>query len=361
MEAPMAEQPPLGIIEGFYGPLWSWEERRQLVAALAPHGYRNYWYAPKADAFLRRRWNEPHPQAEADELAGFARFCRNHGVRFGIGLSPFEVFNHFDDSAKTALRDKLAAFDQLGITDLAILFDDMKSDTPELAARQADIIHWVADRSTADQLTVCPSYYSDDPVLDRVFGPRPEHYLEDLGKALDPSVQVFWTGEEVCSREISPGHLQRVSEALGRKPVLWDNYPVNDGDRMSRHLHLRAFTGRPAANGPCLSGHAINPALQPTLTVIPAITLARSYEQGAGYQYGKAFQLAAEEVLGKELAQQVQADLLLLQDAGLHRLSTERHQALTACYQRFDHPAAREILHWLAGRYLVTDEMVQTQ
>ena len=64
----MAEQPPLGIIEGFYGPLWSWEVRRQLVAALAPHGYRNYWSAPKADAFLRRRWNEPHPQAEAGEL-----------------------------------------------------------------------------------------------------------------------------------------------------------------------------------------------------------------------------------------------------------------------------------------------------
>lgn len=357
----MAEQPPLGIIEGFYGPLWSWEERRQLVATLAPHGYRSYWYAPKADAFLRRRWSEPHPQAEADELAGFARFCRSHGVQFGVGLSPFEVFNNFDNSAKMALTRKLATFDQLGITGLAILFDDMKSDTPALASRQADIIEWVAERCTAEQLTVCPSYYSDDPVLDRVFGPRPERYLEDLGKALDPSVQVFWTGEEVCSREISPGHLERVSEALGRKPVLWDNYPVNDGDRMSRHLHLRAFTGRTAANGAYLSGHAINPALQPTLTTIPAITLAHSYDQGPKYQYGKAFQRAAEEVLGRELAMQVQADLLLLQDAGLQRISAERQRALTECYHRFDHPAAREILDWLAGRYQVTDEMVQTQ
>ncbi len=354
-------QPPLGIIEGFYGPLWRWDERRQLVQSLAPHGYRNYWYAPKADAFLRRRWNEPHPDAEARELSGFAGFCRDQGVRFGIGLSPFEIFNNFDDSAKTALARKLAAFDDLGITDLAILFDDMKSDTPELAARQADILHWVAERTGADQLTVCPSYYSDDPVLDRVFGQRPEHYLEDLGKALDPSVQVFWTGEEVCSREVSPGHLQRVSEALGRKPVLWDNYPVNDGDRMSRHLHLRGFTGRPAANSQHLAGHAINPALQPTLTTIPAITLARSYEQGMDYQYGQAFRQAAEEVLGTDLARQVSADLLVLQDTGLQRLSPERHQALTECYGRFDHPAAREIVKWLSGAYQVTDEMVQTQ
>ncbi len=354
-------QPPLGIIEGFYGPLWSWGERRQLVRSLAPHGYRNYWYAPKADAFLRRRWNEPHPDAVAGELSAFADFCRDQGVRFGIGLSPFEVFNNFDDSAKTALNNKLAAFDDLGITDLAILFDDMNSDTPDLAARQADILHWVAERSGADQLTVCPSYYSDDPVLDRVFGQRPDHYLEDLGNALDPAIQVFWTGEEVCSREISPGHLQRVSEALGRKPVLWDNYPVNDGDRMSRHLHLRGFTGRPAGNSQHLAGHAINPALQPVLTTIPAITLARSYEQGMGYQYGQAFRQAAEEVLGRELAQQVCADLLVLQDTGLQRISEERHRALAECYGRFDHPAAREIVRWLAGKYQVTDEMVQTQ
>jgi len=45
---------PLGIIEGFYGPLWTWAERRSLVKSLAPHGYEFYLYAPKADPFLRR-------------------------------------------------------------------------------------------------------------------------------------------------------------------------------------------------------------------------------------------------------------------------------------------------------------------
>ncbi|HCW89687.1 MAG TPA: hyaluronidase, partial [Marinobacter sp.] len=34
----------LGIIEGFYGPLWQWEERRALVSQLAPAGYRFYLY-----------------------------------------------------------------------------------------------------------------------------------------------------------------------------------------------------------------------------------------------------------------------------------------------------------------------------
>ncbi len=353
--------PELGIIEGFYGPLWSWPERTRLLEALAPEGYRFYLYAPKADPYLRRQWDSPHPEQTMTALAEFARRCQQLGVRFGIGLSPFEIFNHFDDGARTALANKLQLLGRLGIQDLAILFDDMHSATDALARTQADIVHWVAERSCVDRLFVCPSYYSDDSVLDRVFGQRPANYLEDLGAALDPAIQVFWTGEEVCAREISPGHLARVAGQLGRRPFLWDNYPVNDGDRMSRHLHLRAFTGRPAANARHLAGHGINPALQPTLSQIPARTLAASYRQGGAYQYGAAFLAAARATLGDDLAIQMQRDLLLLEDGGLTRLSADKIVELQARYQRFDHPAAREVVAWLAGRYQVTDDMVQTQ
>ncbi|NWN90029.1 hyaluronidase [Marinobacter adhaerens] len=351
----------LGIIEGFYGPMWSWQERQQLVRALAPYGYGFYLYAPKADVFLRRRWQEPHPPVVAEELAKFGRFCRKQGLRFGVGLSPFEVFNCFDDAARSALATRLEQLDQIGIDELAILFDDMRADTPALAQTQAEIMHWIREHTRARYLSICPSYYSDDPVLDRVFGERPEAYLETLGRLLDPGIQVFWTGEEVCSREVSPGHLKHVSDRLGRKPVLWDNYPVNDGDRMSRHLHLRAFTGRPAANAAYLAGHGINPALQPVLTTIPALTLAESYRQGQEYQYGQAFRHAARKILGRELAEQLNTDLLVLQDAGLGRISEEKRQSLLHTYDAYDHPAASEIMRWLAGDYQVTDEMVRTQ
>ena len=52
--------------------------------------------------------------------------------------------------------------------------------------------------------------------------------------------------------------------------------------RMSQHLHLRAFTGRPAAIGQHLAAHGINPASQPVLSRIPALTLAESYAHGRG-------------------------------------------------------------------------------
>lgn len=350
----------LGIIEGFYGRPWTWEEREQTISRLAPHGYRFYLYAPKADAYLRRRWWDAHPEDMTAALDRLAGRCRAAGVRFGVGLSPYEIHRGFDGAAREALARKLAWVDQLGVADLAILFDDMRGDVPELAERQAEVVHWTMQRTGADRLFVCPSYYSDDPALDRVFGARPVGYLERLGTLLDPAIEIFWTGEEVCSRELTPGHLDRVAEQLGRKPFLWDNYPVNDGQRMSQFLHLRGFTGRPAAIREHISGHGINPALQPTLTCIPALTLVESYRRGQDYQYGEAFGRAATEVLGEDLGAQVREDLLTLQDVGLDRLGPKA-AALRERYADIDHPGAREIVGWLDGEYRITDEIVRTQ
>lgn len=350
----------LGIIEGYYGRPWTWEAREETLACLAPHGYRFYFYAPKADPWLRRRWQEPYPEDGAERLARLAERCRELDVRFGVGLSPYEIYHHFDDAARDALARKLALFDELGVRDLALLFDDMRGDVPDLADRQAEIVHWAAERTGADRVVVCPTYYSDDPVLDRVFGERPPDYLERLGALLDPAIQVFWTGEEVCSREFSAGHLRRVAEQLGRRPFLWDNYPVNDGQRMSQYLHLRGFTGRPASLAPHVAAHGINPALQPTLTRLPALTLAESYRLGDAYEYGAALRRAAIEVLGRELGVRVHEDVLTLQDVGLDRLG-EREALLRERYAGVDHPGAREIIAWLDGEYRITDEIVQTQ
>ncbi|MFC3714518.1 beta-N-acetylglucosaminidase domain-containing protein [Sphingoaurantiacus capsulatus] len=353
--------PELGIVEGFYGRNWGWDARRAVMRLLQPHGYSFYHYAPKGDAYLRRQWQAPYPAEEAAELARFATECRVAKVRFGIGLSPYEIWSNFDGAAQTALADRLALFADLGADDIGLLFDDMQGDRPDLAERQAEVVDFARAHTGAARLIVCPSYYSDDSVLDRVFGARPDRYLETLGAQLAPEVEIFWTGEEVCSRAFSPGHLARVTAQLGRKPFLWDNYPVNDGPRMSPHLHLRGFTGRPAGIAPHIAAHAINPALQPMLSCIPAITLAMSYAQGDAYQYAAAFLEAARAVAGPEIAAMLQADLLGLQDAGLDGMTAERKAKLRAKYAAVDHACAREVVEWLDGRYGVSAEEVATQ
>lgn len=349
----------LGTIEGYYGKPWSWDARAETMQTLAPHGYRFFIYAPKADAFLRKRWREPHPAEEAKALAAFAQDCRKTGVRFGVGLSPFEIYRAFDADAQAALADKLAALDAFGLDDLAILFDDMRGDVPDLAKTQIEIMHWIGARTKASRLIFCPTYYTDDPVLDRIFGARPPDYLPDLGAALDPKIELFWTGEEVCAHEFSPGHLDRVREQFRRKPFLWDNYPVNDGPRMSPHLHLRSFTGRSAHISAHIAAHAVNPALQPVLSRIPMLTLARSYAEGDAYAYGAAFDEAARAVVGPELAALLRRHLILFQDRSLDRMDAATIADVSAMYESIAHPAAQEVLAFLRGDNRITPEMME--
>ena len=349
--------PELGTIEGFYGIPWDWEARAAHISAFAPHGYRFYLYAPKSDPFLRRRWSEPHPQAEHEALRNLADHCRAEGVRFGVGLSPYELYLDFDSAAREALARKLAELDALGINDLAILFDDMRGDLPGLAEKQLEIIACVSEHTKAGRLIVCPSYYTDDPVLDRFFGQRPEAYLDTLGKELDPAIEVFWTGPLVCSTEIDAAHITRVSETLRRKPFLWDNYPVNDGPRMSPFLHLRPFTGRAPDIAPLIAAHGVNPASQVMLSRIPMLTLEKLYDSGKAAPFIEA----ATQVAGRELATMLEEDLPLFQDKGLEAMSEDEKAALRNRYAAFTHPAAREIILWLDGYWHFTQEELMAQ
>ena len=352
--------PELGLIEGRFGRLWREDERAHVVATLASAGYAFYHYGPKADRALRREWRRPHDAADTALLRRLSAQVRDAGMRFGLALTPVGASHPWDADTRADLARRVADLDAIGIDDLVILFDDLRGDMPDLAARQAEIVNACAAQSRATRVYTCPTYYSDDPVLDIVFGRRADDYLADLGRLLDPAVRVYWTGEEVCAKAIGPAHLARVTATLGRPVCLWDNWPVNDGARMSRFLHLRAFTGRDARNARHLSGHAINPAIQPHLTCIPALTLPLVYRQGDDYAYGAAFASTARRLLGSELGAMLHEDVAALQDVGLERLGA-RADRLRARYGAIDHPAAREIVRWLDGDDLMTDDEVQTQ
>ena len=51
----------LGIIEGFFGREWQWEDRANYAEFLAQHHYDFYIYAPKSDKFLRTQWQQDWP------------------------------------------------------------------------------------------------------------------------------------------------------------------------------------------------------------------------------------------------------------------------------------------------------------
>ena len=110
--------------------------------------------------------------------------------------------------------------------------------------------------------------------------------------------------------------------------------------RMSQHLHLRGFTGRPAAIAPASRRPRHQPRLAADAEPDPGADAGGKLCRAAKpMNMAPAFDRAATPVLGETLAERVRRDLLALQDRGLDRLA-ERRKTLRERYAAFDHPAA---------------------
>ncbi len=339
-----------GIIEGFFGRPWSWQTRQSYASFLKQNNYQYYIYAPKADKYLRRQWSEPWLAEEYANLQQLGQVYKQAQVAWGIGLTPLEIHHNFDDQTKNKLDAKIRSINQLQPDILAILFDDMRGDFPRLAQIQADVTHQIMEQSTASYFIMCPTYYSTDPVLDRVFGDRPSLYLETLGQLLDPAVDIFWTGEQVCSKTYPAAHLQEVAAQLGRKPVIWDNYPVNDGAKLCQFLNLRPFGESAEHLATCAAGQAINPMNQAYLSQIPLMTLTANVGK-ASLQENRSLYSAACALGGELFATYLVEDVAAFQDEGLERLSIVRKNELIDRYQPFQTAHSQEIVDWLQGKY----------
>ena len=346
----------LGVIEGFFGPPWRWAERAAYARFLAEQGFSFYLFAPKRCDALRRHWTAAWPAEEWRRLRRLRACYREAGVAFGVGLSPYALYRRFDATAEELLRAKVETLNRLELDLLGILFDDMPAGVPDLARRQAAIVAQVCEISNAGAVALCPTYYSDDPALDAFSGPRPPEYLETLGTALPSAVHVFWTGPRVCSATIDRRHLEDLQERLGRPVLLWDNYPVNDGPRMSRHLHLHAFTGRVELPGAPLSGHGANPMNAARLSQIPLATLPMLYADPRGYEPAQAFARALGSLCDDATACCLREDAEQLRNPGLDGLGEPERTALRRRYHRLGGAFAAEVLAWLDGAYAPTPE-----
>lgn len=339
-----------GTIEGFFGREWSHSDRLAHIDFLASTEAQFYIYAPKSDAFLRKHWQQEWPLREWKELMSLASHCKEAGILFGIGLSPFELHLNFDESAQKQLQEKITRINQLNPDILCVLFDDMRGDKADLAQIQCNITKTITAISNAKQHIICPSYYSEDPVLDKVFGERPANYLRDLGQLLPAEIDIFWTGTRVCSSNFSDQDIERVSSKLRRRPFLWDNYPVNDGAKMCQHLHLKGFEQRSNLNEKNIAGHAINPMNQAWLSRIPLATLPGMYN--ATSDVNSATRDTIISLCPPALASHLLNDLDIFQNEGLGSMTEEQRDEITRKYESLSSsPYTREIIDWLTGCY----------
>jgi hypothetical protein len=342
----------LALIEGFFGRSWQQPARLDSISWLAANGYGLYVYAPKEDGYLRGQWQQAGDDAWIKKLKQLAQACTASGVDFGVGLSPLGAVHDFNGEAREALAAKLRQLDAIGVKTLAILFDDMRCEFVDLAARQLSVIDFIVRNSKAQRFVVCPSYYSFDPVLARVFGEMPSGYWQELGQGLAEDIDLLWTGNKVCSESIALEDMQAAATALGRMPILWDNYPVNDGEKACQFLYLHAFKQREPHLQQHLPGHWVNPMNECYLSRPALASLPQLYREAENYETkavtADQLQMQFGEYLGKALI----SDLELVAEKGLQQLSAQEKQAMRERYLPFqENPAANEIVQWLDGAF----------
>lgn len=347
----MSADPYLGIIEGFYGQRYHENERSYLFDFCAHHGYRFYIYAPKEDAQLRATWQQPMSAEYRSYLTTMATAAHERKLDFGVALSPMNLTANFATMRDTLLTQvkELCAATKCEI--FCLLFDDMVKDSEDVGKAQNEVIMAVEQilPEHVSHFIICPSYYCDDPILDKLFGQCPEHYFSDLTAGLPERVEIFWTGDKVLSEDITPEYIDKVTTRLGRKPFIWDNYPVNDGKKICSYLFLNKFKGRTGLAGH-ITGHAVNPMVQPLLSTLAEVTLPLIYEGKSPEEINSAHLKQAKSLFGAATSLIIKYDNFnLLTKVGRAQMSEQDKARFLEFCAMDDKPALKELADFIQG------------
>jgi len=289
-----------GIIEGFYGQPWSHQQRLRLLRFAGDYKYNLYVYAPKDDPLHRHRWREPYNQRQLRELRQLVDIGREQGVRFCFAVSPGLSVRYADGEELAALCRKLDSMRALGVSSFALCLDDIEPELqheqdraafPSLAAAQAHFANRLHDHlrscDPGAELIFCPTEYT---------GTGGTAYLKALGKGLAASIMVFWTGREVCTPHITTGDADGFGASIRRRPLVWDNYPVNDYD--TNRLLLGPIRNRPADLRSHTAGIIANPMNEGEASKLPLATFADYLWNAEAYQPEASWELSIMHLAG---------------------------------------------------------------
>jgi hypothetical protein len=260
-----------GLIEGFYGVPWSWDERTALVEAAAAAGLRFHVYAPKLDPLHRDRWREPWPTEFVDRFAALHARGAALGIDVYLGISPFIDFDPASDDPAT-LEAKLRPFVDAGVTHFMLLADDIEEVVRvTVDAALADVHGAVANdlvlslglEGTAEAFVFVPTVYSDERRARWAGGAA---YLASLASLRD-EVAIAWTGTDTFAPTMAAADFETFTAATGRAPWIWDNLWANDGgDGLFGRIYLGTIEARAADVPGASAGMGQNPLIQGALT-----------------------------------------------------------------------------------------------
>lgn len=376
-----------GYIEGFYGTPWSHENRKSVMALMAKNRMNTVYYAPKDDLFHREKWREKYPEAELARLKELVDAAKRYYMDFYWCIAPGLSMKYSDEAEFDALMEKTKQLYSIEITDFGLLLDDIDEDLEfeedkavygETVNAHIGLINRyysaLKEIDSSARLTVCPTLYH---------GKGDEYYISKLGQNIPPLVSVFWTGRDICSRELTSLEALKFIEGTHHKPLYWDNYPVNDCS-MYNEMHISPIINRDADLWKYSEGIISNCMEYAECSKIPLITFADYLWDSENYNPQASWENAIKQVIGEENAESfmVFADHLYtscLKDANSRRmyeafdkieeafkagdktkafmLAEKYLDKMYACknYLMQDLPICRELAKWAEKFYVACD------
>jgi hyaluronoglucosaminidase len=235
----------------------------------------------------------------ADEQNGFRELAAQ-ADRFGVELclsfnpgiwSKPPLTYASEDDYQVAWK-KVKTIHALGIRSFALCLDDINTklqpaDAEKFKTLETAQVYFVkrlwTDMKTLSppprRLIFCPSAYTS--------GEAREHldYIKTIAQ-LDKGIDVFWTGPVVCSPTITAKDADEFAAWVGRKPIVWDNYPVND--MFPWRPLLAPVKGRAADLASHVGGLMSNPMKQWEASKVPLATVAAYLNDPAHYEPSRA-------------------------------------------------------------------------
>ncbi len=259
-----------GYIEGFYGRMLSWDERRLVCDCMDQLSLNTYVYAPKEDPYHRAAWRAPYPSSWIREFRAFNMHATRKNIRVIPCIAPGLSFDYTSRSDYSTLLKKLSAFADCGCRTLALLMDDIPQTLPHKSRGRFSslgqahgllvtlLLADIRKRYPFVQIWFCPTVYTDQFAPE---GIRNSVYLKDLSASIPRDLQVLWTGQSVIAKTLDKKALSVISHLFGGNIVVWDNLYAND--YCPFRLFAGAYAGRSRTMFDVVNGVLLNPTGMP--------------------------------------------------------------------------------------------------
>ncbi len=229
----------IGVVEGYYGEISKFDDRKKIIESLNKNNFNFYLYAPKEDPFLRSHLDIEYTKEWLSDFQSFVNFSNDLSVDIGVGLAPVKT-GHLTD-----LKEKIKIFSEHGVESFSILFDDIEEGL--CLQKQLQIFNDVTTSFSELSFDFCPTVYATE-LIDK--DKKHNEYFNDFIKYFPKSNNFFWTGDKVISLEMNENCQSSLSDFENKNIYIWDNYftvdscPKNINLSFCDHLSYKFFTSK---------------------------------------------------------------------------------------------------------------------